>query len=136
MRFAFELTHNRQGQVSAKRKQKRRDARAVRGKDGRIHLLVKRDPDGRVVALGLSAPLFHDAWQNDVAVAAASTANQLMSAGHTLENAVQLGREAMTGTSKIADGALSLAVEQRPACHSGCAHCCYQAVGVSAPEEM
>jgi hypothetical protein len=112
----------------------RRDSRVVRDAEGRTHLLVQRDPDGRVVALGLSAPLFVEAWQNDVALAAASTANQLMSRGHTLENAVELGKNAMAGTSKIADGALRLAVEQRPACHSGCAHCCYQAVGVSAPE--
>lgn len=147
MRFALELTHNEMSQVSDRRntkatrraarkeaQQKRREALAVRGKDGRVHLLVRRDPAGHVVALGLSAPLFHDAWQNDVAIGAASTAEQRMSAGHTLANAVQLGRDAMAGTSKIADGALSLAVEQGPACHSGCAHCCYQAVGVSAPE--
>jgi hypothetical protein len=84
--------------------------------------------------LALSRPLFNDNWQNDVAIAAASTAHGLLTDGHTLEKAVELGRNAMAGTSKIGEGALGLSPDRAPACHSGCSHCCYQAVGVSAPE--
>jgi hypothetical protein len=84
--------------------------------------------------LSLSTPLFNDQWQNEVAVAAANTAHAFLAAGHTLEQAIALGRNAMAGTSKLAEGALALSPDRAPACHSGCAHCCYQAVGVSAPE--
>ena len=50
--------------------------------------------------LALSQPLFNDQWQNDVAVATASTAHAMLTEGHTLEQAVALGRNAMAGTSK------------------------------------
>jgi hypothetical protein len=94
---------------------------------------VERDARGRV-HLALSQPLFNDQWQNDVAVAAAGTTHGFLAEGHTWEQAVAVGRNAMAGTSKIVDGALGLSPERPPACRPGCAHCCYQAVGVSAPE--
>ena len=58
----------------------------------------------------------------------------MLGEGHTLEQAVALGRNAMAGTSKIADGALAQSPDRPPACRSGCAHCCHQAVGVTPPE--
>jgi hypothetical protein len=103
---------------------------------GRTHLVVTRDAAGRVARLALSRPLFDDAWQNELAVAAASTTHGLLSRGETLENAVELARNAMAATSKIAEGMLARETEQKLACHDGCAHCCYQAVGVSAPEAL
>src|ERR1700728_4684998 len=105
-----------------------------RDAQGRAHLVIHRDAQGRAQRLALSQPLFNDTWQNDVATAAASTAHGLMSEGRTLAKAIQLGRSAMAGTSKIADGLLANSTGPTPACRSGCAHCCYQAVGVSAPE--
>jgi Fe-S-cluster containining protein len=112
-----------------KKKASKRDAQ------GRTHLVVHRDAQGRVQRLTLAQPLFNDAWQNDIAVAAASTAHGIMSQGRTPENAVELGRNAMEGTSKIAAGLLARS-SQAPACRNGCAHCCYQSVGVSAPEVL
>jgi putative zinc- or iron-chelating protein len=100
---------------------------------GRTHLVIHSDARGSR-RLALSGPLFNEQWQDDVAIAAASTAHAFLTEGHTLTKAVELGRNAMAGTSRIAEGALGLSPEQPPACRPGCAHCCYQAVGVSAPE--
>ena len=96
--------------------------------------MVHRDDLGRIHSLSLSEPLFNDQWQNEVAVAAANSAHSFLAEGHTREQAVALGRNAMDGTSKLAEGALALSPDRAPACHSGCAHCCCQDVGVSAPE--
>jgi hypothetical protein len=124
--------------VSAKRRKKgketKREARVHRDAQGRAHLVVHSDARGRTVGLGLSRPLFDEQWQNDVAVAAATTAHALLSDGHTPEQAIALGRNAMAGTSKIADGALALSPDRPPACRAGCAFCCHQMVGVVAPE--
>jgi hypothetical protein len=96
--------------------------------------VVHRDAQGRPRGLSLSQPLFKDKWQNDVAVAAASTVYGLLGGGHTLDKAADLGRNAMAATSKIGEGALRLSPDKTTACSAGCSHCCYQAVGVSAPE--
>jgi hypothetical protein len=109
-------------------------ARVQRDAFGRAHLVVHRDERGRPTRLALSRPLFNDSWQNEVAAGAAAMAHGILSQGHTVENAAELGRSAMSGTSKIAEGALRLAPEHALACRPGCAHCCYQAVGVTAPE--
>ncbi len=114
------------------KRQKKQPVR--RDAQGRAHLVVHRDDLGRTHSLSLSGPLFNDQWQNEVAVAAANSAHSFLAEGHTLEKAVALGRNAMDGTSKLADGALALSPDRAPTCHSGCAHCCYQDVGVSAPE--
>jgi hypothetical protein len=113
---------------------KKRQARVHRDAQGRTHLVIHRDALGRVNGLTLSRPLFNDSWQNDVAIAAANTAHELLHDGRTQEKAAALGRNAMAATSKIAEGALALSPDRPPACHSGCSHCCYQAVGVSVPE--
>lgn len=119
--------------MSKKRKPKR-EGPVRRDAEGRAHLVIQRDGYGRPVGLALSQALFNEQWQNDVAVAAASTAHGMLAEGHTLEQAVALGRNAMAGTSKIADGALARSAERPPACRAGCAHCCHQAVGVTPPE--
>jgi hypothetical protein len=120
--------------VSKHRKQTKRPPGVRRDEQGRAHLVIQRDGDGRTVGLTLSRPVFDDAWQNDVAVATAATAHGLLRDGHTLAQAVALGRSAMAGTSKIAEGALAQSPERPPACGAGCAHCCHQAVGVTPPE--
>jgi hypothetical protein len=96
--------------------------------------VIHRDARGTMQGLSLSEPLFNDQWQNEVAVAAAGTAHAFLAEAHTLDRAVALGRNAMAATSKLAEGALAQATDRAPACQAGCAHCCYQAVGVSAPE--
>src|SRR6185369_14295022 len=109
----------------------RRDAR------GRTHLLlVERDAQGRTLRLGLARPLFHERWQNDVALGAASTADALLTEARTAAQAATLGRSAMAATSRIAEGALAQSPDRPPACRPGCAHCCHQAVGVTPPEVL
>lgn len=84
--------------------------------------------------MALAQPIFHESWQNEVAIGAANTAHLLFARHGTREAAAALGRQSMAGTSKIVDGVLASAGDNAPACRSGCAHCCYQAVGVTAPE--
>lgn len=119
----------------------RRKVRRVRGPasarrdtQGRTHLRIFRDQRGRAQKLTLTRPLFETAWQNDLALAAASTAHGLLAEGRTLAKTVELARSAMVATSKFGEGLLARFPDQTPACRSGCAHCCYQAVTVSAPE--
>jgi Fe-S-cluster containining protein len=59
----------------------------------------------------------------------------MLSQAPTVEGAAALGRNAMAATSKIAEAALSGSANGL-ACRAGCAHCCYQAVGVSPPEAL
>ena len=106
----------------------RRDAR------GLAHLVIQRDADGQPRGLALSRPLFGEPWQNEVALAAATTAHAMLADGYTFSAAAALGKNAMAGTSKLADGALAQSPDRPPACRAGCAHCCHQAVGVTPPE--
>jgi hypothetical protein len=114
----------------------KRESRVHRDAQGRAHLLVHRDAHGRPDGLQLSRPLFNDAWQNDVALGAANTAHAFLADGHTVDQVIGLGRKAMAGTSKIAEGALGRSPDTPPACRAGCSHCCHQAVGVLAPEVL
>lgn len=101
---------------------------------GRTHLVVRKDPLGRVQGLGLTPPIFLESWQNEVALGAANTSHALFAGERSPAAAAELGRRLMAGTSTIVDGVLARAGAHAPACKSGCAHCCHQAVGVSAPE--
>jgi len=115
---------------------RKREARVHRDAQGRAHLVVERDASGRTLRLGLARPLFNEDWQNQVAAAAASTADAMLAEDRTPRTAAAIGRNAMTATSKIAEGALALDPAHPPACRPGCAHCCHQAVGVVAPEAL
>jgi len=119
--------------VSKKRKPKGQ-APVQRDERGRAHLIIRRDGYGNPAGIGLSRPLFNEQWQNDLAVATAGTAHRMLGEGHTPEQAAALGRDAMAATSTIADGVLARSPDRPPACRAGCAHCCHQAVGVTAPE--
>jgi len=120
--------------MSKSKKQKSKPAGVRRDAQGRAHLVIQRDEYGTPVGLALDRPLFNDRWQNEVAVATASTAHAMLGEGHTLGNAAALGRNVMAGTSKIADGVLAQSPDRPPACRAGCAHCCHQSVGVTPPE--
>lgn len=108
------------------------------GRDGRgrLHLSVHRDPVSGEEALTLDGPVFKEKWQDDLAVAAASTAHGILRGEPTLERTVTLARNAMAATSRLSDGLLARAPEGAVACKAGCDHCCYQAVGVTAPEAL
>jgi len=103
---------------------------------GRLHLAVQRDPASGGEALTLNDPVFKEHWQNDLALAAASTAHGVLRGQPTVERTVELARNAMAATSRLVDGLLARAPEGAVACKAGCDHCCYQAVGVTAPEAL
>jgi hypothetical protein len=103
---------------------------------GRLHLSVHRNPVSGEEALTLNGPVFKEAWQNDLAVAAANTAHGILRGEPTLERTVALARNAMAATSRLADGLLARAPAGAVACKAGCDHCCHQAVGVTAPEAL
>lgn len=122
---------------AASRKQttgKRRASPVSRDRHGRAHLAIHRDERGRAVGVELAAPLFAEDWQNEIAAAAANTVHGVLEGGASLENAVTLARNAMDATSALVEGLLRVAADAPPACKAGCAHCCHQFVGVSAPE--
>lgn len=101
-----------------------------------MHLELHRDPTNGQPWLSLGAPVFGEAWQNDVALAAASTALGSLGAEPTLEGTVALARSVMAATSRLAEGFLARAPEGSVACKAGCDHCCYQSVGVTPPEAL
>jgi Fe-S-cluster containining protein len=81
-------------------------------------------------------PVFSEQWQNEVTLGAANTAHALLRGAPTLERTVELARNAMTATSRLADGLLARAPAGTVACRAGCDHCCYQGVGVTPPEAL
>ena len=116
--------------------QERRPARAARDAAGRVHLALHRDPVSGQEQLTLRAPVFKEAWQDDIAAAAASTARGILRGAPSLEHTVELARNAMAATSRLAEGLLARAPEGAVACRAGCDHCCHQSVGVTAPEAL
>jgi hypothetical protein len=120
--------------VASKKGRKKRPPSVRRDAQGRAHLVVDRDDFGQPRGLALSEPLFEEEWQDDVAVATAGTAYAMLRQAYTPEQAAAVGRTAMTATSRIVDGALAQSADRPPACRAGCAHCCHQTVGVTAPE--
>jgi Fe-S-cluster containining protein len=130
--------------VSKSKKSKERRARADakrneavrRGPRGRVHLALFRDPVSGQEGVSLVAPVFAEAWQNDVALGAANTAHALLGGAPTRARTVELARSAMGATSRLADGLLARAPEGAVACKAGCDHCCYQGVGVTPPEAI
>ncbi|HEU5072585.1 MAG TPA: YkgJ family cysteine cluster protein [Polyangiaceae bacterium] len=101
---------------------------------GRVHLTLLRDPASGREGVALTKPIFQEAWQNEIATAAANTAHALLQGKATLERTVKLARSAMSATSRLADGFLARAPTGAVACKDGCDHCCYQSVGVTPPE--
>ncbi len=113
-----------------------RTAGVQRDASGRLHLRLHRDPKSGQALVELTAPLFQEAWQNEVAAAAANTAYAILHGERSLEGTVALARNAMSGTSRLAEGLLARAPRGAVACKAGCDHCCYQSVGVTAPEAL
>ncbi|WP_437308203.1 YkgJ family cysteine cluster protein [Sorangium sp. So ce388] len=103
---------------------------------GRVHLAVHRDPASGNERVELRSPVFREAWQNDVATAAANTAYAVLRDEPSVDGAVELARNAMAALSRLAAGLLARAPGGAVACRAGCDHCCYQAVGVTPPEAL
>jgi len=108
----------------------------ARDPGGRVHLTVHRDPVSGTETVTLATPLFAEAWQDEIAAAAAGTAHGLLAGAPTLAGAVALARNAMDGASRLIEGLLAQAPAGAVACRAGCDHCCYQSVGVTAPEAL
>ena len=113
-----------------------RHPHARSGSDGRVHLDLLRDPASGQAFVALRTAIFDEAWQNEIAGAAANTAYASLEGRPSVTRAVELARNMMAQTSRLSDGFLSRAPAGAVACKAGCAHCCYQAVGVTAPEAL
>lgn len=131
----------------SRRKRRERPARASaassprptttqRDAQGRVHLLLQRDPLSGQESIALSAPLFQEAWQDELSVGTANTARALLRAAPSLERTVELARNAMAATSRLAEALLSRAPAGAVACKAGCDHCCHQPVGLTPPEAL
>lgn len=121
----------------ARRAKQRHDAAPVRrDAGGKVHLALFRDPATGQEGVALVAPVFSESWQNEVAQGAANTAHAMLRGAPTRERATELARNAMTATSRLADGLLARAPAGAVACRAGCDHCCYQGVGVTPPEAL
>jgi len=103
---------------------------------GRVHLTVHRDPASGEERVTLTAPVFEEAWQNEIATAAAQTVHGTLAREASLEAMVALARNAMDATEKLIDALLARAPAGTLACRAGCDHCCYQSVGVTPPEAL
>lgn len=102
----------------------------------RVHLTVIRDLASGNARIEFCRPVFQEPWQNEVAKATANTAYALLAEQPTHLATVELAESAMAGTSRLAEGLLAKAPAGSVACRAGCDHCCYQVVGVTAPEAL
>ncbi len=102
----------------------------------RVHLRVIRDAATGQEAVGLVNPVFTQAWQNEIAAGAASTAHAACGPTPALAGVVALARDAMAATSRMSDALLARAPAGAVACRAGCDHCCHQSVGVTPPEAL
>lgn len=107
-----------------------------RRQDGRLHLELVVDPATGRDRLDLLRPVFREDWQNRLTAAAANTAYAIVRDERSVTAAARLGKSAMNSTSTLVGGLLERAPPGAVACRSGCDHCCYQSVGVTAPEAL
>jgi Fe-S-cluster containining protein len=107
-----------------------------RDTQGRLHLVVHRDPVSGSEAVALRAPLFREAWQDELSVGTANTARAVLRASPSVQGTVELARNAMAATSRLAEALLSRAPAGAVACKAGCDHCCHQPVGLTPPEAL
>jgi Fe-S-cluster containining protein len=131
----------------SRRKRQQRRARTVaasgsggtptqRDTQGRLHLVIQRDPRTGSEFVALEAPLFREPWQDELSVGTANTARAVLRSAPNLERTVELARTAMAATSRLADALLARAPAGAVACRAGCDHCCHQPVGLTPPEAL
>lgn len=113
-----------------------RPARSARDDQGRVHLVIHRDPLSGAELVGLRAALFREAWQDELSVGTANTARAVLRAEPSAERAVELARNVMDATSRLAQALLAQAPDGAVACRAGCDHCCHQPVGLTPPEAL
>jgi len=111
-------------------------AKTQRDAQGRVHLVLQRDPRSGSELVALSAPLFREAWQDELSVGTANTARAVLRTTPSLERMVELARNALAATSRLAEALLARAPAGSVACKAGCDHCCHQPVGLTPPEAL
>jgi len=125
-----------QGRASSKVRSSPRPTSSLRDDQGRLHLVIHRDPLNGAEMVGLRAALFREPWQNELSVGTANTARAVLRGEPSVERAVELARSAMDATSRLAQALLSRAPDGAVACRAGCDHCCHQPVGLTPPEAL
>jgi Fe-S-cluster containining protein len=101
-----------------------------------MHLVLHRDPLSGSEAVTLRAPLFREAWQNELSVGTANTARAVLRTEPSVQRTVELARNAMAATSRLAEALLARAPAGAVACKAGCDRCCHQPVGLTPPEAL
>lgn len=102
---------------------------------GRVYLRLIQDPSSGRAHLTLTTPVFQHDWQNQVTVGTANTAYSLLTEHRGREQVERLAENAMSAANRLGDNFIAQA-GGAVACQSGCAHCCYQSVGVTPPEAL
>ena len=111
-------------------------ATTQRDTHGRVHLRVQRDPHTGREWIELQAQLFREPWQDELTIGTAHTARALLGTAPNLESTVELARNALAATSRLAEALLAQAPAGAVACKAGCDHCCHQPVGLTPPEAL
>ncbi len=106
-----------------------------RGADGKVHLLLHRDHAGNE-QVTLSAPVFGEAWLDELAVGTINTTLAIFGERPSFERAAALAQRVMAATSRLTESLLLRAEAGAVACRAGCDHCCHQSVGVTPPEAL
>jgi len=114
----------------------RMTATTQRDTQGRVHLRVQRDPHTGREWIELEAQLFCEPWQDELTIGTAHTARALLGTAPNLESTVELARNALAATSRLAEALLAQAPAGAVACKAGCDHCCHQPVGLTPPEAL
>jgi Fe-S-cluster containining protein len=96
----------------------------------KLRLKVIQEPHG-APHLAWSAPVFAPAWQNDLALAAANTALEILRNSAGREGLVTLGRKLLGAQSALADGMLARGTAGQVSCGDGCDACCHQIIGAT-----
>jgi Fe-S-cluster containining protein len=109
-------------------------ALAVKGDDGRVHLLLQHQ-NNAPIAVALSGRLFQESWQEALTLSTANTALRHCGVRPHLLGITAATQEAMAALSKLSEGLIAQA-DPTVACHAGCDHCCHQSVGVTALEAV
>jgi Fe-S-cluster containining protein len=114
----------------------RRRVRANQDVQGRVHLSLYRDRATGQERVTLQAPLFKEAWQNEIVAGAANTAHAILREGPSVARIAELARTVTAAMSRLSEALLANAPAGSVACRAGCDHCCHQVVGVTPPEAI
>lgn len=118
-----------------KRKGKSATASPTRKSSGRVYLQLVYDRANHRAHLTLTVPVFEHDWQNQLVLGVANTAYSLLTEHRSSDQVERLAENAMSAAARLGDNFIAQA-RGAVACRSGCAHCCYQSVGVTPPEAL